>query len=201
MSRPSPPVALLLVLLAALLISSGCSRAVSGVPAADPAPAPTEGPGSDPVPWVGRVCSAVLSFATPATKKPDFAATADLAAVRGSVSAYLSSVATGAQQGKEQLKTVGRAPVEGGDAAAGRVRDGLDAMEQAFTGARTTIDGADLANPDAFIAMLAQMETTLNALKTPDPFGEFSGLPRLQRAAQEATDCKQLATLAGATPR
>lgn len=200
MSRPFQPL-LLLVLLAALLIGSGCSRSVAGAPAADPAPAPTEGPGSDPVPWVGRICGAVLSFATPATKKPDFAATADLPAVRATVSAYLSAVATGAQQGKEQLRTLGKAPVDGGDAAAGRIRDGLDAMEQAFTGSRTTIDAADLANPDAFIAQLAQMETTLNALKSPDPFGEFAGLPRLQRATQDAAECRQLSTLAGATPR
>lgn len=201
MSRPFQPLPLFLVLIAALLISSGCSRSVSGAPAADPAPAPTEGPGSDPTPWVGRLCGAVLSFATPATKKPDFAATADLPAVRGTVSAYLGTVATGAQQGKEQLRTLGKAPVAGGDAAADRIRDGLDAMEQAFTAARTTIDAADLANPDAFVAQLAQLETTLNTLKSPDPFGEFAGLPRLQRAAQEASDCQQLATLAGATPR
>ncbi|MFC4943245.1 hypothetical protein [Pseudonocardia sp. GCM10023141] len=190
-----------LVLLAGLLIgagplTTGCSVGVTGTPAADPAPAPTEGPGSDPVPWTGQVCTAVLAFATPATTRPDFGASPDLPAVRQLASTYLTSVVTGTEQGVAQLRTLGREPVPGGDAAAAGVRDALTAAGQTFTAARATVDGADPADPATFGAVLAQLEGTLGTLRAPDPIASFASVPRLQRAAEQAPPCQQLAALA-----
>lgn len=194
MTRSARP--LLTAALAALLVlGTACTSNVAGAPAANPAPAPTEGPGSDPVPWVDRICGAVFTFASAATKPPDFAAAPDLPAVKQTASAYLGAVVAGAQQGKEQLSTLGRAPVTGGETAADHVRSGLDTVEQAFSAARAGVDGADPANADAFTALLTRTEATLNAVKTPDPMAEFATVPRLQRAAQQAQQCQQLTTL------
>ena len=61
--RPRAGLSLMLAaIVSALLLAAGCTTTVTGSPVADPAPAPTEGPGSDPVLWVDRVCGALLSF-------------------------------------------------------------------------------------------------------------------------------------------
>ena len=56
--------------LSTLLVGTGCTATISGSPVADPAPAPTEGPGSDPVLWVDRVCGSLLAFTGPALTQP-----------------------------------------------------------------------------------------------------------------------------------
>jgi hypothetical protein len=201
-SRPSQIApALLAVVLTALVALTGCTATVGGSPAADPAPAPTEGPGSDPVAWVDRVCGAALSFAIPATAAPDFAGMTDLPAVQRTFSDYLGTVVTGVQQGRTQLDAVGRSPVPGGDEAVGRAESALQFLEQDFAGAKTAVDTADPNNPDTFLAALTQVEATLGAITPPDPLGDVSSTPRLQRAAERAAQCQQLSTLAPAAPR
>ena len=200
-SRPRDAVVLIALLLAVLAGLTGCTSTVGGTPAADPAPAPTEGPGSDPVAWVDRVCAAVLSFAVPATSAPDFSGSNDLPAVQRTVSDYLGGVVAGVQQGRAQLDTVGRAPVQGGDEAIGRAETAMQVLEQDFTGAKTAIDTADPGNRDSFMAVLTQVEGTLAAIKPPDLLRDLSATPRLQHAAERADRCRQLAGLAAAVPQ
>ncbi len=126
MTRSSRGFALIGMLATAVLLATGCASTVGGTPAA--APVPSEGPGSDPVAWADRVCEAVLSFAVPATSAPDFTATSNLPAVQQTVSAYLGAVVTGAQQGREQLAEVGRAPESAGDDAVGRAQSAMEAL-------------------------------------------------------------------------
>jgi hypothetical protein len=201
-TRATPSAAVLIALvLAAMVGLAGCTSTVGGTPAADPAPAPTEGPGSDPVLWVDRVCAAVLSFAVPATAAPDFTASRDLPAVQQTVSQYLGSVVAGVQQGRAQLDAVGQAPVQGGDEAIGRAESAMQFLEQDFTGAKTTVDAADPRNLDAFMAVLGQVETTLAAIRPPDLLRDLSTSPRLQRASERAAQCQQLTSLAAAVPQ
>jgi hypothetical protein len=183
------------------LLTAGCTTTVGGAPVADSAPAPTEGPGSDPVAWADRVCGAVLSFAVPATSAPDFAKTSDLPALQRTVSSYLGTVVTGAQQGQAQLAEVGKAPEPGGDEAAGRARDALAALEKDFAGAKSTADGMDPDDPGAFMATLAQVESKVSAVDPPNPLGDLAATPRLSRAAERSAQCQRLSALATDAPR
>jgi hypothetical protein len=201
-SRPTPRASVLVALVLATLAGlAGCTSTVGGSPAADPAPAPTEGPGSDPVAWVDRACEAVLSFAVPATAAPDFNASNDLPAVKRTVSDYLAAVIAGIQQGRAQLSTIGRAPVQGGDDAIGRADSALQVLEQDFTGAKTTMDAADPGKGDAFVGTLGQIETTLAAIRPPDLLRDLSAAPRLQRAVEQAPQCQHLSSLGAAVPQ
>jgi hypothetical protein len=192
MSRPFLPA----VLCAAAVLLAGCVSTVAGVPAADPAPAPTEGPGSDPVRWVDRVCGGVLAFATPAVAVPDLSGSTDLAALKAAFSTYLGTVVTGAQQSGTQLGAVGRAPVAGGDEVVGRARDAMAKLQQDFTSAKAAVDAADPNNPDAFVAALGTVETTLNAVTAPDALAGIITLPRLGPAATRSEQCRKLSAMA-----
>lgn len=192
---------LLAVLTSAVVLLTGCASTVPGVPAADPAPAPTEGPGSDPVAWVDRVCGGVLAFATPAAAPPDFRTSADLAALKAAFSTYLGKVVAGAQQGSAQLGAVGRSPVAGGDEVVGGARDAMAKLQRDFTSAKATVDAADPNNPDAFVAALGRVQTTLNAVTAPDALAGIVALPRLGPAAERSERCRALSAMAAAAPR
>ncbi len=187
--------ALLGVLAGAALLTAGCTATVGGAPAADTAPVPAEGPGSDPVAWADRVCDAVLTFAVPATSAPDFSRTSNLPAVQRAVSSYLDTVITGAQQGQARLADVGRAPEPGGDEAARRAQDALEALEKDFGGVKTTVDGMDPDEPAAFMATLTQVESKVSAVSPPNPLGDLTAAPRLYRAAERSAQCQKLSAL------
>jgi hypothetical protein len=193
--------ALVGMLATAVLLTAGCTSTVGGTPAADPAPVPTEGPGSDPVAWADRVCEAVLSFAVPATSAPNFAATSNLAAVQRTVSAYLGTVVTGAQQAKAQLAQIGKAPEPAGDEAVGRAQSAMSALEEDLGAVKARMDGADASDPDAFMATLTQVESRVAAVEPPNPLGDLAAAPRLQRAAERAAQCQRLSALAANVPR
>lgn len=187
--------ALIGVLAGAALLTAGCTATVGGAPAADTAPVPAEGPGSDPVAWADRVCDAVLTFAVPATSAPDFSRTSDLPAVQRAVSSYLGTVITGAQQGQARLADVGRAPEPGGDEAARRAQDALEALEKDFGGVKTTVDGMNPDDPAAFLTTLAQVESKVSAVSPPNPLGDLAAAPRLYRAAERSAQCQKLSAL------
>ncbi|MEJ3652191.1 hypothetical protein WEH80_04195 [Actinomycetes bacterium KLBMP 9759] len=199
MSRTTRTALLISALLA--LVVGGCSATVQGAPAPDRAPAPAEGPGSDPVAWTGRLCTAVLAFANPATKKPDFSASPDLPTVQKTMSAYLGSVSSGIKEGRTQLDAIGRSPVDGGGDVVDKVQNSMTLLEQDFTGAKAAIDGADPADGTRFSATLGQVEATVASIKAPDALGALTSVQRLQKAAERAPSCQQLSKLAAAVPR
>ncbi|HLU59474.1 MAG TPA: hypothetical protein VKZ81_28775 [Pseudonocardia sp.] len=190
--------ALIGMLAAAAVLAAGCTTTVGGSPAPDPAPAPTEGPGSDPVAWADRVCQAVLSFAVPATSAPDFSRTADLSAVQRTISSYLDTVISGAQQGRSQLAEVGRAPDASGDEAAKRAQDALSALEEDFGGVKATVERMNPDDPSSFMSALAEVESTVSEVSPPNPFGDLASAPRLYRAAERSPQCQRLSALADA---
>jgi hypothetical protein len=201
MTRSSRPLlALIGVLLAAVLGTTGCTTTLEGAPAADPAPPPTEGPGSDPVAWAEQVCDAVLKFATPATSAPDYAASSSLSAVQQAFSEYLSNLAAGLETGRTQLAAVGLAPDPAGDDAVGRTDSAMQALERDVREAKTAVDAADVNDPAGFMTTLAQAESTLAEMAPPDPLGELAAAPRLQQAAEDAQPCRQLSALPSNTP-
>ncbi|GAA0943924.1 hypothetical protein [Pseudonocardia zijingensis] len=187
--------------LATALFATGCTTTVGGAAAADTAPVPTEGPGSDPVAWADRLCEGVLSFAEPATSPPDYSRTSDLPAVQRTVSSYLNAVVTGAKQGQAQLGEVGAAPEPAGDEATRRAREALGALEEEFGGVKTAVDGMNPNDPEGFMTTLTRVETTISAVTVPNPLADLTTAPRLYRAAERSTQCQQLSGLAAAAPR
>lgn len=200
MARSSRPRrALITALAAAALVTTGCTSTLAGAPAS--APAPAQGPGSDPVAWADKVCHAVLSFAVPATSAPDFAASGDLPAVQRAFSNYLGGVVTGVQQGKAQLTQIGQAPEPAGDEAVGRAVTDMESLERDFSGVKSTVDAVDATNPDAFMAALTKVESTLAGITPPNPIADLDDSPRLQAAAERSSSCQELTTLAAQLPR
>jgi hypothetical protein len=203
MSRSNNPIRLAITLAGAIatLLIGGCSTTVEGKPAADPAPVPTEGPGSDPVAWTDRLCGAVVAFAEPAAAKPDYNAAGDLPAVKRTFTDYLASVVTGVQKGRAQLGTIGRSPVPGGDEIVGKAQNALTFLEQDFAGARASMDATDANNAETFLAALTHAEATVKGIKPPNVLADAAAVPRLKTAAQSAPQCQTLSTMAGAAPR
>src|SRR5690242_4127013 len=178
--------------LSTLLHGTGCTATVSGTPAADPAPAPTEGPGSDPVLWVDRVCGSLLAFTGPALSQPQFGDSPDLPSIKQKLSDYLNGIIGGLQQSRAQLSAVGRSPVGGGDEAVARIDDVLEKLQADIGSAKSKVDSANPDNPQAFLATISDAETQLGKINAPDALADLSTSPRLQKAAAKAANCQQL---------
>jgi len=195
------PLALVAVLTAVLvgMFATGCTAAVSGTPAADPAPAPTEGPGSDPVLWVDRVCGSLLAFTGPALTQPEFGDSPDLPSIKQKLSDYLNGIVGGLKDSRTQLGAVGRSPVGGGDEAVARIDGVLERLEADIGAAKTKVDSADPDDPQGFLGTITDAETQLGQITAPDALADLSASPRLQKAAAKAANCQQLSAQ-GSTP-
>jgi hypothetical protein len=178
--------------LSTLLLGTGCTAAISGTPVADPAPAPTEGPGSDPVLWVDRVCGSLLAFTGPALTQPQFGDSPDLPGIKQKLSDYLGGIIGGLQQSRTQLTTVGRSPVGGGDEAVSRIDDVLAKLQTDIGSAKSKVDSANPDDPQAFLATITDAENELGKISAPDALADLSSSPRLQKAAAKAANCQQL---------
>ncbi|MCW0214336.1 MAG: hypothetical protein OJJ54_13335 [Pseudonocardia sp.] len=193
---PRPSRVAVAAVVGALLFGGGCSTVVAGSPAADPAPQPTEGPGSDPVAWVDKVCGAVLTYTTPALSAPDFGGNLDLPTIKQRLSDYLGSTVTGLQQSQAQLGAVGQSPVSGGNETVTAIGDGLEKLETDVAAARAKVDAADPNNITSFQGALAEAETSLKEVSAPDAIANIKASPRLDAAAAKAANCQKLQALA-----
>jgi hypothetical protein len=190
----------LAAVLSAVLLGTGCTATVSGTPTADPAPAPTEGPGSDPVLWVDRVCGSLLTFTGPALAQPQFGDSPNLPGIKQKLTDYLNGIITGLQQSRSQLGQVGRSPVGGGDEAVTRINDVLTKLETDITAAKAKVDSADPDDPQEFLATITDAETQLGKISAPDALADLSASPRLQKAAAKAANCQQLSAQNSSQP-
>lgn len=187
--------------LSTLLLGTGCTATVSGSPVADPAPAPTEGPGSDPVLWVDRVCGSLLAFTGPALTQPQFGDSPDLPSIKQKLSDYLNGIVGGLGQSRTQLSSVGRSPVGGGDEAVSRIDDVLEKLQGDIGSAKTKVDSADPGDPQAFLATITDAENELGRISAPDALADLSSSPRLQKAAAKAANCQQLSAQGSSQPK
>ncbi|MGH3611169.1 MAG: hypothetical protein ACRDRK_00815 [Pseudonocardia sp.] len=190
--RRTTRLALLATVLATVLVSTGCTTAVPGIPAVDPAPVPTEGPGSDPVAWTDRLCASLLTVKAPLLVKPDYGATPNLRSIQREFSSYLGDVITGTQQSRTELAAIGRSPVAGGDEAVTRLDGVLNRLDLDFTEVKAKVDVADTKNIDAFLAALGEVEDLISNINAPNALAELADIPQLDRAAERAPACEEL---------
>lgn len=186
-----------LLAVATALAIGGCTSAVSGTPSADPAPPPTAGIGSDPVAFADRMCGAVLTVATPVHAAPDFRGMSQPRTLHRSLSDYLGTLVTAAQQSRAQLAEVGPAPVSGGDAVVRRTDTDLGSLEQALTSLKATIDSADPDDPAALVNAIGEAEELINKVGGPNVLADLASLPLVDRAVTRAAACQKLTELAG----
>lgn len=195
--RPTLRAAAVAAALSAVLLGGGCSSVVTGAAAPDPRPAPTEGPGSDPVVWTDKVCGSLLTFVRPAMSQPDFAGASDLASIKKLLSDYLGSIVTGIEQARSQLQSAGASPVTGGDEVRTKIDGLLTRLHADMSAAKAKVDAADPNNPPAFQAALQDAEKALGEISAPDGLGDINSLPRLNKAAEKAKSCQDLKTQLG----
>jgi histidinol-phosphate/aromatic aminotransferase/cobyric acid decarboxylase-like protein len=77
----------------------------------------------------------------------------------------------------------------------------MEALERDVSGAKAAVEAADVNNPAALMTTLTQVESTLAGMNPPNPLGELTTAPRLQRAAERAARCQQLSALGSSAPR
>jgi len=141
-----------------------------------------------------RVCGAVLTYTTPVLAQPNFDG-ADLAGIKQRLSDYLAASQTGLQQSRDQLGQIGPSPVGGGDDTVTRITAGLEQLQKDIGAAKEKVDAADPNNVPAFQAALGETQTSLAQVTAPDALGDLRTSPRLDKAAQQATNCTRLQTV------
>ena len=192
--------ALAVALAAAVVALAGCTTTVAGNAAADPAPAPTEGPGSDPVLWVDRVCGSLLVYTGPVLAQPKFDDAPELGGIKQKLDTYLDGVVAGLQQSRDQLGGVGHSPVGGGDEAVGRVDDLLEKLQADIGAAKAKVDAADPNDPKGFLDAITDAEKQLGAIAAPDALAELNSVPRLRKPVANAANCQQLSAKSAPPP-
>ncbi|MHA6792184.1 hypothetical protein ACVGVM_01475 [Pseudonocardia bannensis] len=171
----------LATLLGALFVAAGCS---SGVGSA------AQG---DAVQWTDDVCGAVLQFTEAASTQPSLDA-ADPAGALRSFSTYLGSTGAAVQGSIDALGRVGPSPVAGGDAVVADLTETLTRFKSSFESARTQIDAADSADPQALSAAFAPLQELENL---PSPATGLEANPELNSAAEQAPNCQKVRSATG----
>jgi hypothetical protein len=191
----TPRTALVTAAVATVLLGAGCTTLVPGLPApSGAAPAvgtavPTE---TDPVAWMGKICTAML----PALKTRSTQPKLDTANPRDTIAAlstYLGETGTAVDGAINGMSAAGPSPIEGGDEAVRALTTTLTAFRDSVREAKTRIDAIDTSNTRALATELPKAIEPLTALSTlPDPAAELDGNPELDRAAAQAPECRQV---------
>lgn len=198
-TRPARAARVLLPLLAAASIVTGCTTTVAGTASPDPAPRPTEGVGADPVAWGDKVCGGLLSYYRPLVAKPSYDG-ADLPGIKGRLSGYLGAVAGGIDNGQRQLQTAGASPVSGGDAFAKSIGDLLTRTGSTVDQAKAEVDAADPNNPPDLERRLRSAEDKLRTIGSAQGLDKLGSTPRLDKAVAAAPRCGELNKLTAPAP-
>lgn len=192
------------VALAVAVLVGGCAQAVQGsanpVSTAEPGGAagtPVPAPQVRAVAWIDDVCGAVLRFTHAVTVPPDLAGP-DPGSVTQNLGGFLSSASTAAQGSLDALARVGPSPVEGGDAVVQRLSGTLGAVKTSLDGVRARLAALDLNDPAGLSTALPDALAPLQQLsEVSDPELVLRSNPELERAAEQAPNCRQVRTAGG----
>jgi uncharacterized protein YceK len=185
---------LILAVVAAAVVLSGCSATVSG--SASPTGATTGGgtvaATTDPVAWVDKVCGSLLPLQQSLSNEPQFDQNDPAAAVKA-LSDFLGRGEAAVDQALSGLDEAGPSPVPNGDASVARVRTALTTVRSSFDQVKTTLDKIDPNNTTDLITALPQAVAPLAQLsKLQDPTTDLQSSPELKAAAAKAPNCQTL---------
>lgn len=185
----SPRPAMLLALLAALFLGTGCTTVVPG--AAEPDPEFVAAIG-----WVDQVCGALLPFIQTASVPPQLDPASDPATLLLGLSTYLGGASTSAGAAIDAMAAAGPSPVAGGDELVTGLTGTLTTFQTTLDGAKTQIDALDPNNPLALIETLPAAVAPLEQLSNlPDPTAGLQSSPELDQASELAANCKKVEQL------
>ncbi|WP_219414876.1 hypothetical protein [Pseudonocardia nigra] len=191
----SIPSGLLLSVLAALALSTGCTTTVAGTPSSAGAGAGAPAAG-DPVAWVDQVCGALLPVIRTGANPPQLDRAVDPAELVGTLSEYLGEAEASADSAITGMAQVGPSPVAGGDEIVTELSGALTTFRTSFQEARTQLDAIDTSDPDALATGLPAAIAPLQELATlPDPTADLQNTAELDRASREAPNCQEIENL------
>jgi len=185
---------LILAVVAAAVVLSGCSATVSG--SASPTGAATGGgtvaATTDPVAWVDKVCGSLLPLQQSLSNEPQFNQNDPAAGVKA-LSDFLGRGEAAVDQALSGLDEAGPSPVPNGDASVARVKTALTTVRSSFDQVKTTLDKIDPNNTTDLITALPQAVAPLAQLsKLQDPTTDLQSSPELKAAAAKAPNCQTL---------
>lgn len=190
-----PRMALVTAAVATVLLGSGCTTLVPGLPApsgATPAAGQAGPAETDPVAWMDKICTALQ----PAIKLQETQPELDTANPRDSVaalSAYLGNASTTVDGAINGMAAAGPSPVEGGDQAVSALTKTLGAFRDAAREAKTKMDAIDTSNARELATELpAAVEPLTKVANLPNPAAELGSNPELDQAAAQAPQCRQI---------
>jgi uncharacterized protein YceK len=184
----------ILAVVAAAVVLSGCSATVSG--SASPTGAATGGgtvaATTDPVAWVDKVCGSLLPLQQSLSNEPQFDQNDPAAGVKA-LSDFLGRGEAAVDQALSGLDEAGPSPVPNGDASVARVKTALTTVRSSFDQVKTTLDKIDPNNTTDLITALPQAVAPLAQLsKLQDPTTDLQSSPELKAAAAKAPNCQTL---------
>ena len=172
---------------AAAALLAGCTTQIPGVPA----PATTE---TDPVAWMGQVCTALLPAVQSMSERPSLSTSDPATAVAG-ISSFLDKSSTAVDGAITGMAAAGPSPVGGGDEAVAALTKTLTAFRDTAREAKTKIDAIDTSDPKALATGLPAAVAPLQKLaELPNPAAELDSNPELDQAAAQAPSCRQVQT-------
>jgi len=186
------PHALLLPAVAALVLSGGCTTAVSGAASADSAAA-AQGTG-EAVAWVDQICGSLLPYVRAAGSPPKPAEAPDAATLVQDISGYLSESEESAGSAITGMEAAGPAPMAGGDEIVARMSTTLETMQTSLRDARTRIERVNINDRQALLREVpAAIESVERLASTPSPMADLQRNPELAQAGRDAAGCQQIA--------
>jgi hypothetical protein len=184
---------------AACTLLAGCTTQIPGVPApaspgsapVAPAPGPAE---TDPVAWMGKVCTALLPAIEAMSERPALNSSNPATAVAG-ISSFLAKSSTAVDGAITGMAAAGPSPIEGGDEAVAALTETLTSFRDTAREAKTKIDAIDTSDPRALATGLpAAVEPLEKLADLPNPAAELESNPELDRAAAQAPSCQKVET-------
>lgn len=171
---------------AALTVAAALATVVAGC---------SSGPSDAAVTWAGGLCSAMSDFSKAAKDAPPTDQNAQSIDVQKYVD-YFNKLGTASQKSIDELKALGPAPVDGGDAAITELNTSLTSVKQTFDSTATKLAGTDASDASAVRDVLTQVQTDLKS----KPLFNLSAVGSnkdLDAAVGKAPSCQSLQNAQG----
>jgi len=192
----TPRTALATAAVATVLLGSGCTTLVPGLPAPSGASSGTAAPSApvetDGVAWMDKICGAMLPAVQTMSTQPPLNSGNPATMVDG-LSTYLEKASTAVDGAITGMAAAGPSPIQGGDEAVAALTTTLSTFRDKAKEAQGKIDAIDTSNSRALATELPKAIEPLTELASlPNPAAELESNPELDAAAEKAPKCQQV---------